>query len=256
MDIKIYVAAHKPYRMPKDSMYMPLCVGAADQEPFCEVTDATGDNISRKNPYYCELTGLYWMWKNADAEYLGLVHYRRHFAGRWFSCDKWKGIITQPEMERVLKKADVITPKPRHYVIETNWSQYAHAHNEADLVRTRKCIEATCPEYLPAFDAVMKRTTGHRFNMMIMKRKIMDEYCTWLFSLLCSLEDRLYIEGNGTCDARVIGFVSERLLDVWLEKNHVAYKELRVVNMESQHWPEKIYHFFQRKWVVHRKEAC
>ena len=82
MDIKVIVAAHKPYRMPQDSMYLPLHVGRAltDQDLGWQ-GDNTGDNISLKNPYYCELTGLYWAWKNLKADAIGLVHYRRFFRG-------------------------------------------------------------------------------------------------------------------------------------------------------------------------------
>ena len=82
MDIKVIVAAHKPYRMPQDSMYLPLQVGRAlaDQDLGWQ-GDNTGDNISLKNPYYCELTGLYWAWKNLKADAIGLVHYRRFLRG-------------------------------------------------------------------------------------------------------------------------------------------------------------------------------
>ena len=82
MDIKVIVAAHKPYRMPQDSMYLPLQVGraVADQDLGWQ-GDNTGDNISLKNPYYCELTGLYWAWKNLKADAIGLVHYRRFLRG-------------------------------------------------------------------------------------------------------------------------------------------------------------------------------
>lgn len=82
MDIKVIVAAHKPYRMPQDSMYVPLHVGRAlDDQDLGWQGDNTGDNISLKNPYYCELTGLYWAWKNLKADAIGLVHYRRFLRG-------------------------------------------------------------------------------------------------------------------------------------------------------------------------------
>ncbi len=251
MDIKIYVAAHKPYRMPEDSMYIPMCVGAVRQEPFCEVTDATGDNISQKNPYYCELTGLYWMWKNADAEYLGLVHYRRHFAGQ-FAIDKWKRIIIKSKMSKVLKTTDVVVPMARHYVIETRWSQYAHAHHVNDLIKVRECISQLYPEYLYTFDKVMKRTTGHTFNMLVMRREMLHHYCAWLFTILFALEKCLDVSKYTAYDSRVFGFVGERLLDVWLEKNEILYKELPIINLESQHWPRKIVRFFQRKLQPYR----
>ena len=77
-NIKIIVATHKKYKMPNDAMYLPVQVGAEGKETLGYVRDNEGENISHKNPNYCELTGLYWAWKNLDAEYLGLAHYRRH----------------------------------------------------------------------------------------------------------------------------------------------------------------------------------
>ena len=84
--VKVIIAAHKKYQMPHDDMYIPLHVGAEgklDQDgkklDLGYVKDNTGDNISKLNPSFCELTGLYWAWKNIDADYIGLAHYRRHF---------------------------------------------------------------------------------------------------------------------------------------------------------------------------------
>ena len=81
MKIRIIVATHKPYRMPENSLYLPLLVGAENNKPtWTGRRDNEGENISAKNPHYCELTGLYWAWKNLDTDYVGLVHYRRHFS--------------------------------------------------------------------------------------------------------------------------------------------------------------------------------
>ena len=82
LDIKIIIAAHKKYRMPQDDIYVPLHVGAEGKDSIGYQGDNTGDNISNLNPYFCELTGMYCMWKNLTADYLGLAHYRRHFCLR------------------------------------------------------------------------------------------------------------------------------------------------------------------------------
>ena len=82
-NIKIIVATHKKYQMPEDQMYFPVQVGSEGKTKIEEYTqDNTGNNISLKNPYFCELTGLYWAWKNLEAENIGLVHYRRYFTNK------------------------------------------------------------------------------------------------------------------------------------------------------------------------------
>ena len=68
--------------MPKDEMYLPVHVGAEGKDDIGYQKDNTRDNISVKNPFFCELTGLYWAWKNLDADYIGLAHYRRHFTSK------------------------------------------------------------------------------------------------------------------------------------------------------------------------------
>ena len=247
MNVKIYVVSHKPYHMPEDPVYEQICVGPAVTQPFCALTDATGDNIAQKNPNYCELTALYWIWKNTQEDYTGLVHYRRYFSSCTVLLDKWNRVMTKKDLEKILQTCDVIVPVPRHYIIETGWSQYAHAHHEDDLVKTRQCIQELCPEYLPAFDAAFKRTWGHRFNMFVMKRKLLDAYCSWLFPILFLLEKRLDVSSYNAYNARVFGFIGERLLDVWLMHHKIHYREVRVIHMESQKWLSKGIRFVKRK---------
>ena len=233
--------------MPSDPVYYPLHVGRALHPDFGFPGDNTGDNISAKNPNYCELTGLYWAWKNLNADYIGLVHYRRHFSnGNRFRRKKDR-VISSSELEPHLQQTQIILPKPRHYWIETNYSQYAHAHHAIDLDTTRAILSEKYPEYLPAYDSVMRRTYGHRFNMFIMRHDYLDAYCSWLFDILFALESRLDITNYSTNDARVFGFVGERLLDVWLEKNNYAYVESPYVFLENQHWVIKAFAFLSRK---------
>lgn len=252
MDIKIIVATHKKYRMPQDKMYMPVQAGRAiSREVLADYTgDDTGDSISEKNKNYCELTCLYWAWKNLQADCIGLCHYRRHFAMNGIK-DKWQRIADRECIEKLLGSNDAVLPKKRDYFIETTYQQYIHAHNRQDLDKTEEILKEFYPDYLPAYKNVMESTKGHRFNMMIMKRDVFDSYCQWLFDVLFRLEERLDISGYSDYDKRVFGFVSERLLDVWVEtqqkKNNFRYAEMPVVNMEKQNWIKKGANFLKRK---------
>ena len=246
MDIKIIVAAHKPYRVPEEPLYLPVHAGAAGKEGIGFQRDDEGENISEKNPHYCELTCLCWAWKNLSADYVGLVHYRRYFS-RGRTGDKRSRILHQQDLEALLKNTQVILPKPRHYWIETNYSQYIHAHHAEDLAATRETIREKYPEYLPAYDRVMKKRSGHRFNMLVMKRDILDAYCGWLFDVLSELETRLDISAYSPYDQRVFGFVGERLLDVWIETNRIPYRNQSYVFLENQNWLIKGRDFLRRK---------
>lgn len=249
MDIKIIVAAHKKALMPADECYLPLHVGREGKQGLGYTADNTGDNISARNPSFCELTGVYWAWKNLKADYVGLVHYRRIFAHRYsFSLEgRRKQIFSRSDYEGLLSKADVILPRKRHYYIETTRSQYEHAHNPHDLAVLEQIIRERHPESVEAFAKVMGQTSGHRFNMFVMRRDMFDDYCAWMFDILMELERRIDISSYNKYNARVFGFIGERLLDVWIETRGVSYVEQRVLFLERQNWAKKIYEFFKRK---------
>ena len=112
--MKILVISHKNYDFPKNSIYQPILVGAElSQKDLGILKDNLGENISVKNPYFCELTGLYWAFKNQsflkDVEYIGLVHYRRYFKGRFNFHNKH--ILSELEIKEIFKKYEVILAK-------------------------------------------------------------------------------------------------------------------------------------------------
>lgn len=248
MDIKVIVATHKCAHMPLDEMYLPVRVGnALAKDNFGYTGDDTGENISEKNPYFCELTALYWGWKNLTNEYIGLAHYRRHFScrkGKW----KYSLILSKNEAEKYLAKADVVLPKKRRYFIESLSSHYKHTHDLEHLELTREILRVLCPEYVPAFDAVMRKTSAHMFNMMIMKRDILDRYCSWLFPILFKLEKEIDVNSLSAFNARLFGRVSELLLDVWLIQNRVKYVETGFVQIGDENWGKKIKGFLTAKF--------
>lgn len=252
MKVKVLVAAHKNYKMPTDSLYLPVFVGK-DLHPNVNHTfqgDNTGDNISKKNGTYNELTAIYWGWKNLDLDAMGLVHYRRYLSlNHQKSLD---AVLTKEQVEEILKIADVILPQKRRYYIETNESHYLHAHHHEPFEVMRQVIHDDYPEYADSFEKVMKRTWAHMFNMFIMKKQPLDEYLTWMFDVLGKVEAKTDISTYSTYEQRVYGFLSELLLDVWLDQ-HQNYQtqEVDYVFMEHTNWLVKGGNFLKRKIVGH-----
>ena len=256
----IAVASHKRYPVREDKLYLPVMAGSVfmtSEETSGYLRDDSGDNISDRNPGYSELTVLYWMWKHCDADNIGICHYRRYFTVKSFlrrsisfagiskrSNGKLNAVLTYDEADELLKDNRIILPAPRNYFIETNYSQFAHAHGAEALDEARSILEA---EYRDAFDRRMSMTSGHRFNMFIMRKSLMDEYCTWLFGVLFELERRLGLNGSQACSDRIYGFVAERLLDVWIDAKGYEYYEIPWIFMEREHNIRKITGLIIRK---------
>lgn len=240
---QIYIAAHKEFTAPEDPVYLPIFLGRSAEKGFAGAADNTGDNISEKNPFFCELTGIYWIWKNAPStDFVGLVHYRRYF------CDKEsKGILTGDKARELMGEYDVILPKKRCYYIETCYSHYKHAHNIYDLDSARDVLSELHPDYVESFDRVMSQRSVYIYNMFIMKHALFADYCDWLFSILFELEKRIDISNYDAYNSRVFGFIAERLFNVWLARQQLKTVELPVVFTEKQNVPLKYVKFFVRK---------
>lgn len=117
--------------MPSDTnMYLPIHVGCEGKKKLGFQGDNSGENISVLNPYYCELTGLYWAWKNLECDYLGLAHYRRYFTKM---TKKYKESINIDEIEELLENLEVIVPKRIKYYIKTLYSHYDYTFDGINL---------------------------------------------------------------------------------------------------------------------------
>jgi hypothetical protein len=246
----IISVSHNNNMLPKGTGCLPLMAGSAlltDPIPAEYIRDDSGDDISRKNRTFCELTALYWAWKNLEADIIGLCHYRRFFA----SPVSKREYLRQDEAEQLLGYYDVLLPKQRDYLIETNYSQYANAHHAADLDITREIIAESCPAFLEAFDLRMSQTRGHRFNMFVMKKPLADEYCSWLFDILFELECKLDISAYSEKDRRVFGYVAERLLDVWVDSKGLRTADLDYIFTGREHLIRKA-----AEMAVRKLKAC
>lgn len=267
-EVRIVIAAHKAYQMPEDPMYIPLQVGTAVRGPGKKnrlkgyAWDDTGENISWLNPSFCELTGLYWAWKNLSADYIGLAHYRRHFSLSK-KQDRWESILTYEELVPYLGRVRIFTPAARKYYIESLYSHYAHTHYAHHLDAAREVLRTMYPDYLPDFERVMKQTSGYMFNMMIMERELFGRYCEWLFSVLFALREQLGEQpGLSAFQARLYGRVSELLFNVWLnrmlgkgEVSREQVMEVPLVHMEKVNWRKKGTAFLKARFFGKRYEG-
>jgi hypothetical protein len=226
------VATHKFFSFPDDSGYIPIHVGkAASDLDLGIIGDNTGDHISELNPYFCELTGLYWLWKNASAPITGLVHYRRYFAPLNHSVElESKSIAASIDFNELHGKYDLIIGPPSKFYFEgttvyrTVEQQYCDTTIGIDLVVTRKAIEFIDSSYLDYWDFIMRGSTMSIANMMIGKREAINRYCQWLFPVLFHVKDLIPYSDYGSYEKRVFGFLAERLMNVWIAKNRNTFR--------------------------------
>lgn len=225
MKFKIYVITHKEFDTKLPENYVPILVGSYKNNISLYQRDDEGDfQISKKNSNYCELTGLYWIWKNTNEEYVGLCHYRRYF------INKKGDIINDSELANIINKCDIILPK-RWYYFKDIYTNYKESHYIKDLDLCKKIIEEDYPEFLDSYNKVMKRNYIFLYNMFICKKSLIDEYCEWLFSIFDKLEKQIDISEYDDYQKRIFGFLSERLFNVWIEYKNLNIKELDVVKI-------------------------
>lgn len=187
-------------------------VGAAlADHRICRLTDDTGEHISDRNRQFCELTALYWIWKNAGQEIVGLEHYRRHFllGERWL--DRMRD-----------RKIDVILPVPL-YVAPSIAGNYKERHMSSDWDFMMDYMKKIYPEYYREAAAFFDTNLYSPCNMFIMRKKVLDHLCTWLFPILFICAEHGGKREDGYQN-RYPGFLSERLMTLFFEKNKDQYR--------------------------------
>lgn len=257
-NIKMLVVTHKPYNFPKSNLYFPIQVNAEKNSDLGYLKDNQGDNISLKNQNFCELTALYWAWKNLDCEYIGINHYRRYLSTHSKNeirkakteKEKFDLILTEEEILDNMKEYDVLVPKTKLYT-KNVYSKYAQQHHIKDMDNCRKIIEKKYPEYLESFDKVMKQKEYAICNMCVMSKENFDNYSKWLFDILFELEENTDLSDYSPLQKRIYGFLSERLFNVWLDKNNMNVKTLNMVAMEHDSFKVIVKKSFKR--VLHQK---
>lgn len=232
----IYVVTHKIMELPEkltNKGFSLISVGSACEKNKQGFSDNVGDNISYKNANYCELTALYWIWKNDDeSKYKGLCHYRRFFAKGYFSHDIGNYMVDTDFINIFNDGIDIILPE-KQYFVRSAEENYLRCGYKKDLDITRNVLLEKYPEYLKEYDNVMNGNKSYLTNMFVAKKEIFDQYCNWLFDILFEVERRTDISSYSIQEARIFGYISERLLTVWIWHNNYNCIEKHTINIED-----------------------
>lgn len=241
--IKVFVGYHNDSEVLRNKIVTPIFLGSALSETDISIQrDDAGENISKKNKMYNEITGLYWMWKNtSDCDYVGFFHYRRHLILRddpnhipneWGLVDidahdynVMKNLgLDERNIRKLTNKYDIILGEKwdvrnggqnsmyEHY---SNWSSVLH---RKDLDEALSLVKEYYPEYESEIENSMHSPYGYFTNIFIMKKYIFDKYCEWLFPLLFELEKRVDFKEYNIQEYRFIGYISEWLFTIYFNK--------------------------------------
>ena len=256
--LKIFCAYHKKDKeIPiwKSDCVEPIQVGRAiSKEDLGIIGDDTGDNISHKNQNYCEMTGLYWVWKNylpnnPDLEYVGSAHYRRFLD----FCDyKKTGRIYYDAFSKIFKKfynakniekyldADIIVSKQRDLGDKTVIQDYLGFHpNIYSIDKMIEIVLAKYPQHKKIIMDTLNGNSGYFYLNFVMKREIFEDFMEWTFQLTDEFEkDTKWNNYYKYVDLRNPGYIIERLFNIWLNiyksEHDVKIVERRLLFLEKK----------------------
>ena len=238
--VTMYMVTHKDVDFVPDGR-TPIFVGAGKSLKEY-IRDNTLENISDKNKYFCELTAYYWIWKNdSESDYVSIEHYRRFFMVQ----SVFPHIITKNGMGKMLKTYDVITGKFALTKMSLSDFYFARHYGE-DLTLAKERIADKHPEYLNTFERIMNGNKSPMFNMMCTSKKMFDEYCEWLFDILFYVEENIDLQKRTPYQQRALGFLAERLMNVWVEVNTDKILRLPIYYHEKNKFISTIKSFKKR----------
>lgn len=254
-ELKIIVCTHKLDYAKSDSFFLPIHVGKASSHVQLNFQgDDTGENISIKNSSFCELTGMYWAWKNLEkVDYIGLNHYRRYFAfGKKtlkeyipVSIEEYQRFETSKfEILKNLKDTDIILPKKK-ILVKSLWRHYSDLQFERDLEILVSVISKLYPDYTETVHKYLKENNKFpAYNMFIMKFSEFDRYCSWLFPILFECEKRIDISNYSVSQRRVFGYLGELIMGMYVIHNKLKVKELPIYWLNNNQYGKSSLNFY------------
>ncbi|MDO5386094.1 MAG: DUF4422 domain-containing protein, partial [Pseudomonadota bacterium] len=289
--VKILVGYHKPAVLLKDDILTPIHLGRAlatkaskdgamseeDYQWMLDnmIGDDTGDNISQLNREFCEVTAMYWAWKNYDKlgnpDYIGFMHYRRHFIfNENFSSEKlWEGCYEYDILDdNYIKNCGLDSASIRKYLAEQECDMFTTPYvssnlsvenqhrdllpflNIDDLLLSKKITEDLYPEYKEDINLYFSSNKHYWYHSFIMKKEVFFQYCEWLFPILLKLHTEINYTNYSVMRKRAIGFISERLHGVFIThlfaENYKKIKYIPFAKVHKTDFPKTVFPAFNK----------
>lgn len=274
-DIKIFVSHRIDLNSEiiQNPLYIPVRCGAVfdEKNPRGLLGDDTGDNISGKRMTFCEFTVQYWAWKNMEADYFGLCHYRRYllFTDRRFRTNvhnmvqlrgfmphdmRRYGLMDADRMERVITQYDIVTSEPApvcriptpvgpQKTVRQMWEAHDGIFFEKSSIRLMfDLIDDLTPEYSRSSREYFEGEYHRGYNCYVMRKELFDRLCRFQFPIMFELERRLDMSGYDAGMKRTPGYIGEMLYGIFLHhvitREQWRVKELQLLFIDDMELPE------------------
>ena len=263
--VKILVGYHKPGMLFKNDILVPIHLGRAlateaskdgkmSQEDYQwmldnMIGDDTGDNISYLNRKFCEITGMYWAWKNYDKlgnpDYIGFMHYRRildlnekkefqnnsndsFIYDEVFDYSKYG--LTENHIISIVEKNDIVEGNI-FLRSDTVVEQLKSGHSTSEMQDFFSAVSYAKRKYVKVagiIDEYLNSKKHHFCNCFIMKKELFFELCEFLFDICFYLENSISYQYKSLFSTREISFFSERFIGMYI--NFLEYCQNKKVS--------------------------
>ncbi len=266
LDIKIFVSHRIDINseLVDNPLYIPVRCGAVfdAENPMNIAGDDTGDNISEKRMSFCEFTVQYWAWKNVEADYYGLCHYRRYlsFADRRFATDEYNviynavlapsneqkyGLLNSEAMRKLIEQYDMVVSEyapvykipvegRKNRTVREMWEAHDNEYFEKQIIdKMFKLIDKLSPTYSRSAREYFSGELHRGFNCYVMKKDLFNELCAFQFPIMFEIDREIDPTGYTQTMLRTPAFVGEMLYGIFVyhvaTQKHCKIKEVQLV---------------------------
>ncbi len=248
--IKILVGYHKPATLLKSDILVPIHLGRAVAKEASKdgvlsewdyqwmvdnmIGDDTGENISSRNRELCEMTGLYWVWKNyeqlGNPDYIGFMHYRRifDFTNKSQHLPLYKELslpyvdhlsdpyefLNADSIRQTVKASGCIISK--HFVLNpVKKFKSINYLNYSDYNTAISLLNKYFPQYAQYADNYNQGNKCFFCNTIILPRETFFLYAEYMFKILLELENKIDKSNYTTRQVRMSAYISEWLTGIF-----------------------------------------